>query len=89
VKEIEKIVRQRLSKVLDGRDDGAGLNLDADLGDGYGLGSLDLIMLMSSVCSEAGVPLTELGEDDIARLRTPMDIIDLLASRMPAQGRAT
>lgn len=84
MKEIEKIVRQRLSKALDGQDDGTGLNLDEDLGDGYGLSSLDLIMLMSSVCSEAGVPLTELGEDDIARLRTPMDIVDLLTSKTPA-----
>lgn len=84
MKEIEKIVRQRLSKALDGQDGGTGLNLDEDLGDGYGLSSLDLIMLMSSVCSEAGVPLTALGEDDIARLRTPMDIIGLLASKTPA-----
>lgn len=84
MKEIEKIVRQRLSKAVNGQDEGRGLNLDDELGDGYGLGSLDLIMLMSSVCSDAGVPLTELSEDDIARLRTPSDIVELLTTKTPA-----
>jgi acyl carrier protein len=84
VKEIEKIVRQRLSKAVNDQDEGRSLNLDDELGDGYGLGSLDLIMLMSSVCSDAGVPLTELSEDDIARLRTPSDIVDLLTAKTPA-----
>ncbi|HEV7372765.1 hypothetical protein [Arenibaculum sp.] len=84
MKEIEKIVRQRLSKAVNDQDEGRSLNLDDELGDGYGLGSLDLIMLMSSVCSDAGVPLTELSEDDIARLRTPSDIVDLLTAKTPA-----
>lgn len=82
---IETIVRERLCKVLEKpSEQSASLNLDEDLVYGYGLGSLDLIMMMSSVCSDAGVPLTELSEDDISRLRTPSDIVGLLTSKMPS-----
>jgi acyl carrier protein len=85
VSNIETIVRQRLCKVLERPSDQSDtLNLDEDLTYGYGLGSLDLIMMMSSVCSDAGVPLTELSEDDIGRLRTPADIVGLLNSKMPS-----
>jgi acyl carrier protein len=51
---------------------------------GYGLASLDLIMLMTSVCSDAGVPLTRFDEEDIARLRTPSDIVNLLTTKVSA-----
>jgi acyl carrier protein len=85
VSDIETIVRQRLCAVLERpAEQSASLNLEEDLSYGYGLGSLDLIMMMSSVCSDAGVPLTELSEDDIGRLRTPADIVSLLTSKMPA-----
>ena len=83
--EVEKIVRDCLCQVLNRPlEQGPELKLDESLTYEFGLGSLDLIMLMSSVCTEAGVPLTELNEDDIGRLRTPSDIVKLLISKQPA-----
>ncbi len=82
--DIEAIVRERLSKALNRNpDQGRLLNLDDSLGLEYGLSSLDLIVLMSSVCTDAEVPLTDLSEDDIGALQTPSDIVSLLTSRSP------
>jgi acyl carrier protein len=82
---VEMIVRERLCKTLKRPPDQlAFLNLSEDLVYGYGLASLDLIMLMTAVCSDAGVALTEFTEEDISRLRTASDIVKLLASKTPA-----
>lgn len=82
--DIETIVRERLCKTLNrSSDHGSLLNLDESLGLEYGLSSLDLIVLMSSVCTDVDVPLTELSEDDIGALQTPSDIVSLLASKSP------
>lgn len=82
--DIERIVRERLCTTLNRSSDTCGLlDLDHSLGSEYGLSSLDLIVLMSSVCDEAEVPLTALSEDDIAALQTPSDIVSLLASKAP------
>lgn len=79
---IETIVRQQLCKTLKRPPSQAGrLNLAESLVYGYGLTSLDLIMLMTAVCAEAGVPLTEFTEEDIAQVRTPSDIVNLLTGR--------
>jgi len=85
VSNIEMIVRQRLCRTLKRPADQVGLlNLYEDLMYDYGLASLDLIMLMTSICSDAGVPLTDFDEEDIARLRTPSDIVNLLTSKASA-----
>lgn len=82
---VESIVRLNLrNSSPKWADEGSPLNMEGSLAHEYGLGSLDLIMLMSAVCREADVPLTELSEDDIARLRTPADIVGLLTSKIPA-----
>jgi acyl carrier protein len=81
---IESIVRKHLCKSLKrSPEEEAALNLDDDLVYEYGLASLDRIVLMTSVCGEANVSLAEFGEDDIAQLRTPRGIIELLASKQP------
>lgn len=82
---IETIVRLNICNSLQKPAEESGqLDMDASLVYEYGLGSLDLIMLMSAVCTEADVPLTELSEDDVAKLRTPADIVNLLTSKIPA-----
>ncbi|MFL6624803.1 MAG: acyl carrier protein [Sulfurifustis sp.] len=82
---IETIVRESLCKTLKRPPSQAGeLKLEESLAYAYGLTSLDLIMLMTAVCSTAGVPLTEFTEDDIAQVRTPADIVNLLRAKTPA-----
>ncbi|MGS0981237.1 phosphopantetheine-binding protein [Burkholderia glumae] len=80
--EIETIVRRHLAEAA-GKDaaGAAALPLDADLVYDLGLTSLDLIVLMSTVCESAGVPLTEFTEDDLAALRGARDIVGLLSSK--------
>jgi len=82
---IETIVRDRLCRTLEKPPAEAdSLDLERALGDGYGLGSLDLVMLMTEVCAAVGVPLTALDENDIAGLRTPADIVGLLSAKAAA-----
>jgi acyl carrier protein len=82
MKSVESIVRENLCKSLKRSPEEAGkLNLDGDLVYDFGLASLDRIVLMTSVCGEAQVSLSEFGEDDIGRLRTPRGIIELLISK--------
>jgi acyl carrier protein len=82
VSNIEPAVREALSSTLkrppaDAPKLDLGLNLKFD----YGLSSLDLIMMMSAVCNQTGVPLTAFDEDEIADLQTPGDIVQLLQSK--------
>ncbi|MCR6480870.1 hypothetical protein NU688_32265 [Variovorax sp. ZS18.2.2] len=82
---LEAIVRSNLTKALKQADNPAfQLDMDEDLTYGYGLTSLDMIMLMSSTCAEAGIPLTELAEDDIGKMKTPRDILVTLSTRATA-----
>ena len=79
---IEPAVREALSSTLRRPPAEAptldlGLNLKFD----YGLSSLDLIMMMTAVCGQTGVPLTAFDEDEIAGLETPGDIVRLLKSK--------
>lgn len=82
MKNHEGTVRDNLCRLLN-RSPGEAqlLNLDADLVYDFGLTSLDMIMMMTSICESAGIALTEFGEEDLARLRTPRDVIDLLSAK--------
>jgi hypothetical protein len=44
--------------------------------------------MMTSLCAQAGVDMTELDEDDIGRLNTAADIVALIAAKAPAEGVA-
>lgn len=80
--DIEPAVREALASTLRRPPgDAPTLDLAQDLKIDYGLSSLDLIMMMSALCTETGVPLTAFDEDDIAKLQTPGDIVRLLASK--------
>ncbi|MTJ79631.1 MAG: hypothetical protein F8N37_01220 [Telmatospirillum sp.] len=83
--DIETIVRDRLCRKLKLAPERATtLDLAEDLAHGFGLSSLDLITLMTSVCADAGVALTDFDVDDLARLKRPADIVALLAARVAA-----
>lgn len=56
------------------------LDFDGDLKRDYGLTSLSLMLLITSICDEAAIDLSNFTEDDIARLRTPRDIVAMLTS---------
>lgn len=79
---IEQIVRENLCKSLRlPTEEAAKINLDHDLVFEFGLASLDKIVLMTSVCTEVDVALTEFDEDDLAKLQTPRGIINVLQSK--------
>ncbi|NRR32707.1 acyl carrier protein [Oxalobacteraceae bacterium] len=79
---IENIVRQNLCTLLQRESShAASLNLDDDLVYEYGFASIDRIVLMTSICEQAGVALTAFDEDDIGALRTPRAIVQLLSTQ--------
>ena len=83
--DIEFIVRRHLCEVVQRpASEAASLSLDDDLIFDFGLASLDLIVLISGVCETAHVPLTQFGEDDLAKLRSGRDIVNLLVPKVSA-----
>jgi acyl carrier protein len=77
---VETIVRSCLCRTLSRPENEADrLDLAQSLKLDYGLVSLDLIVLMTSICTAAEVPLTALSEDDISSIQTPGDIVSLLS----------
>ncbi len=86
---IERLVRLAMCGALKRPDDQAPqVDLHQDLKFDYGLASLDLIVLMSTLCQQAEVDMTLLDENDIARLNTPADIVALLGAKATARGEA-
>jgi acyl carrier protein len=43
-----------------------------------GMSSLQLVTFVTTVCDESGLPLTALTEQDIARMKTPGDVIAII-----------
>ncbi|KYF48834.1 hypothetical protein BE08_40805 [Sorangium cellulosum] len=50
----------------------------------YGLSSLQLVTLVTTVCEETGLPLTALTERDIARMKTAGDIAAIVQGALQA-----
>jgi acyl carrier protein len=84
--DLDAIVRDRLVQVLDDVTP-EGLDLAADLADEYGLTSLNKVLLLTSVCDDAEVPLSRFTEHDLAGMRTGGDVVAALAAhtRLGAQ----
>ncbi|ASW55616.1 acyl carrier protein [Plantactinospora sp. KBS50] len=81
--ELEGLVRERVAQVL--ADVPAGeLELDADLADDYGLTSLNKVLLVTSLCDDAGVDVANFTEFDVAAMRTVAQLRDALAKHQPA-----
>jgi acyl carrier protein len=75
---LQSIVSRNLAELLDVDVDR--IALDADLSAEYGLTSLNLVLLMTSLCEETGTPLFKFTDKDIANLRTPRDVVTLFAA---------
>ena len=86
MKNYEAIVRSNLCKVLE-RDPTQAVDIDlqASLFDDLGLTSLDLIVMMTAICREAGTSLTRFSQDDMLQILNPGAIIALLASKEQAR----
>lgn len=88
MKDAERLVRKCLSEVMENETlSPDSLDLSLGLFNHYGITSLSMIMLMTSVCEQDQVPLEVFTEAEIAALRTPRDIVDAL-ERLRAGGEA-
>jgi acyl carrier protein len=72
---LDMIVCRHLSRLIDDPAETPGIgpeaiDLDADLFDSYGLTSLTMMLLITSICEEAQIDLSLFTEDDLANLRT-------------------
>jgi len=67
-----------------GDPDGVTLDLDTDMADGYGLGSLNKVLFLTSVCDQLHVSLATFTEVDLAGLHTLGDVIDAVTQRRSA-----
>lgn len=76
--DLETLVRDRAARVLTDVAPGE-LDLGADLADEYGLTSLNKVLLVMSVCEDAGVDLGHFTEQDLAGMRTGADLVGALA----------
>ena len=61
------------------------IDLKLDLAYGYGLSSLDRIILMTTACQDAAIPLSEFGEEELAQALTGEQVVVLLYSKQRRQ----
>lgn len=81
--DLESIVKRNLAQLLDVDVDR--IALDASLADDYGLTSLNLVVLVTSLCEETGTPVFNFTDKDIAGLKTLRDIVTLFAAAAPQE----
>jgi len=72
---IESIVRECFSEAIGGAISPDGVDLSRRLVEDYGVTSLQLVMLVTSVCEACDIPLTSFTERDIAGMKRTQDII--------------
>ena len=75
MKDAESVIRKCLCDVVEGALRPESVDMSCSLVDHYGVTSLQMVMLMTSVCEDADVPLTSFTERDIAAIRTPNDMV--------------
>lgn len=79
--DLESLVTRNLARLID--VDADRIAFDASLADDYGLTSLNLVVLVTSLCEETGTPVFNFTDKDIAGLQTPRDIVTLFATAAP------
>ncbi|CAM4462790.1 phosphopantetheine-binding protein [Nocardia ninae] len=84
--DIAEFTRRRLAALAVADVTPEELDPDVDLVRSYGLTSLNKVVLLTSVCHRAGVDLTVLTDDDLARMLTLREIVDTVARYVP-EGR--
>lgn len=78
--EIEAVARADLARVLESDAVPAGLDLDLDMADTYGLTSLNKVLFLMSVCDDTKVSLSSFTETDVAGMHTLRDVIAALVT---------
>lgn len=77
---LETIVARHLARLADPPvEDAATVDLDANLVDGYGLTSLKMMLLITSICDETGTDLSRFTDDDLATMTTARGIAQHIA----------
>lgn len=82
---LERAARDHLTRVLDSEVAPDAIDLDVDLVDGYGLTSLNKVLFLTSLCEDAKIALSNLTEQDVARMRTLRDVTSALGSTMETE----
>lgn len=73
---LETIASRHLARLVEPPlEDAATVDLDANLVDVYGLTSLTMMLLITSICDETGTDLSRFTDDDVARLKTLRGIV--------------
>jgi acyl carrier protein len=74
---LETIAARHLARLVDPPiDDPATVDVAADLVDTYGVTSLAMMLLITSICDETGTDLARFGDDDLSGIRTLNAILD-------------
>lgn len=76
--DVEPIVERCLRDVLGPERARGGCDLRRRLAEDWGLSSMQLVMLVTTVCEEAGLPLTAFTERDIRSIKTAYDLIGVV-----------
>lgn len=81
--DVEMAARENLAAVLSGVTPES-LQLDVALTGSYGLTSLNKVLFVTSVCQDVGVDLAHFTEDDLGRMNTLRDCVEVLSRYLPA-----
>ncbi|ARS66226.1 acyl carrier protein [Sinorhizobium meliloti] len=76
--DLQSIVKRNLAQLIDLDVDR--IALDAKLADEYGLTSLNLVVLVTTLCEETGTPVFNFSDNDIANLRSARDVVNMFAT---------
>ncbi len=82
--DIETAVRENLAAVLTADVAPEDLQPDAGLTGTYGLTSLNKVLFLTSLCRDTGVDMAHFTEDDLARMHTLRDCVEILSRHVPA-----
>ena len=78
--DIETLVRGHVGRIvkpasLQPQD----VSLDASLARDYAVSSMRMVLLMTALCEEAGIALSNFTDDDLGAIKTPGDLVSVLS----------
>jgi acyl carrier protein len=77
---LETIAARHLARLVDPPiDDPSTVDVTADLVDTYGVTSLAMMLLITSICDETGADLARFTDDDLGNVRTLGAILQRIA----------
>ena len=79
--DVEAAVRRAVSRQLKSAElPPETIALDGSLSDQYGMTSMRMVLLVTSLCDEAGISLSAFTDRDLVGLNTSRDVMQLLAA---------